>query len=91
MLLLILGECTWKNVTGASLLQLATSPNSIGQPSLGIRCTIIVPCVKCDRPYYVKYSNDNGTTWLGYNTQGTPGEDIKYTDIYSRYHKFAYI
>jgi len=71
---LFLDECSWMNVTGTALLQLAMNPNFIGQPSLGIRCTIFGKCATCICPNYVKYSKDNGTTWLGYTFDGTPGE-----------------
>jgi hypothetical protein len=30
-------------------------------------------CPTCACPYYVKYSTNNGATWLGYTFQGTPG------------------
>jgi len=67
-------ECSWLGQTGSALLQLATSPNRIGQPSSGKVCTIAGSCPTCACPYYVRYSVDNGTTWLGYTFQGTPGK-----------------
>jgi hypothetical protein len=70
----ILPECSWKGQTGAALLELARSPDMIGQLSTGKKCRVTGSCTYCQCPYYVQYSNDNGATWLGYTDQGTPGK-----------------
>jgi len=65
--------CSWTGVPTPELFALALHPNNIGDPLSGKLCKITEggPSTACN--YYVKYSIDNGASWLGLTFSGTPG------------------
>merc|ERR1712151_1137903 len=66
----------WVGATGEELYSLALSPNMIGDPNTEKRCKIIDnrKCTTCACDYYVRYSEDGGSTWLGLTFGGAPGQ-----------------
>jgi len=65
--------CGWTVVPTPELFALALDPNNIGDPSSGRLCKITMGGQGTACNYYVKYSIDNGVSWLGLTFSGTPG------------------
>ena len=65
----------WQGATGNSLYSMALHPSMIGDTTNNKRCKIIDArkCSSCACDYYVRYSQDGGSTWLGLTFGGLPG------------------
>merc|ERR1711872_293324 len=65
----------WLRATGKDLYSLALRPSMIGDTNTEKRCQIIdaKKCETCACDFYVRYSEDGGSTWLGLSFQGEPG------------------
>jgi len=65
----------WEGTTGGTLYSHALHPSMIGDPTSNKRCKIIDArkCQTCACDYYVRYSEDGGSSWLGLTFGGLPG------------------
>ena len=65
----------WQKASDLSLYTLANHPSMIGETISKKRCKITDArnCPHCSCNYYVQYSEDSGSTWLGLSFEGVPG------------------